>query len=95
MKILVYTGGEDHPPAYRCAARFLLDKGRLHPVVIHATTPEGAEKAAREWWDGEVAKEQAKLDAAEARRQRKAGVPVNDPKEPPPAPEADEPEETI
>lgn len=84
MKVLVYQGGEDVPLAIRCAARFLLEKGKLHPVVIHASTPEAAHKAATEWWNAEVQKEQDKRNAAEARdearRQRKAGVPVNEPK---------------
>lgn len=96
MQIIVYEAVGEAPLALKCCARFFLGaKEGMHPVVIHASTPENAEKAAREWWAAEVKKEQDKAAAAEsraeARRQRKAGVPVNEPK-PDPVEEWDEEE---
>jgi hypothetical protein len=79
MRVFTYaTGSEDLPPNERAIARIkcpmLSGFGKTrglreswHPVIIYgATQAEAADKAQR-WWDAEVAREQAKADAATRR----------------------------
>lgn len=85
MKILVYTAVGECPRGYSAIARFLLPGSQIHPIVIHADTPERAEKAAQEWWDAEIAKERAKVQKSEERAAARRQVATGGLKVDPPA----------
>lgn len=78
MRILTYLSSltDDAPPAYRCAARFLLPDGTPHPCVFHGPDKPSVKARAETWWDAEIEAARKKHGITEvtiaARREAKA-----------------------
>ncbi|WMT90111.1 hypothetical protein [Pelagibacterium sp. H642] len=72
MNISIPTYQSEDAPAHRRWLALIVIRDSA-TMVFRAPTQEAARQAAQDFWNGELAKEQAKADAAAKRAERRKG----------------------